>query len=130
MSGTVGVRVGIREPGGLLPGLFVVGRIVLEERHDVPVLPRDAIRYEGKRPYILYVDGEEKARRREITIGLSDNDVVEILSFGSGAEPPVRIIVLGNVTEGKFVSVSETEKSAVSTPPATAGARPAPGTKS
>ncbi len=104
-SGTVRVRVRILEPGELLPGLFVVGRIILEERHGVPTVPREAIRYEGKRPYVWYVDGDSTARRRDVTIGLSDDEVVEILSFVSDEDAPETIILRGNVKEGKAVRI-------------------------
>jgi RND family efflux transporter MFP subunit len=116
-SGTVRVRVKILEPGDLLPGLFVVGRIVLEERHDVPVLSREAIRYEGKRPYVWYVDGEAKARRRDVTLGLTEDEVVEIRSFGSGEDQPAQIILRGNVKEGKAVAI-EPQGAASADPPA------------
>jgi len=105
--GTVRARVRIDEPKDLLPGLFVVGRIVLEERRGVWVLPREVLRFEEHRPYVWYVDGENRARRGEVEVGITEEDTVEILSFGLDGEIPERVVLMGNVKDGTPVSVVE-----------------------
>jgi len=108
-KGTVRARVSVPKPGHLLPGLFVVGKIVVEERSGVQILPRDCIRYEGRRPFVWYVDGSGRARRAWVQLGIEEEDVVEVLSFGASSTPPGPIIVVGNVKDGTPVVVMKEE---------------------
>jgi len=76
----------------LLPNVNVGVTIVTAEHHDVLVVPREAVRMDDSKPYVLQVVGHELKRRDvetsisnltqvEITRGLSPRDVVAISSL-------------------------------------------------
>jgi HlyD family secretion protein len=76
----------------LLPNINVGVTIVTGEHDNVLVLPREAVRMDDSKPYVLQVAGHELQRREvetslsnltqvEITHGLSANDVVAISSW-------------------------------------------------
>ena len=75
----------------LLPNINVGVTIVVAEHNNVLVVPREAVRMDDSRPYVLQVAGHELKRRdvetslsnltqAEITHGLSARDVVAISS--------------------------------------------------
>ena len=76
----------------LLPNVNVGVTIVSAVHDDVLVVPREAVRMDDSRPYVLQVVGHELKRRNvgisisnltqmEVTSGLSQNDLVAINSF-------------------------------------------------
>jgi HlyD family secretion protein len=76
----------------LLPNINVGVTIVSAEHDNVLVVPREAVRMDDSKPYVLQVTGHELKRRDvntslsnltqvEITHGLSANDVVAISSW-------------------------------------------------
>ncbi len=76
----------------LLPNINVGVTIVAAERDHVLVVPREAVRMDDSKPYVLQVVGHELKRRDvetslsnltqvEVTHGLSANDVVAISSW-------------------------------------------------
>jgi HlyD family secretion protein len=76
----------------LLPNINVGVTIVIAEHDNVLVVPREAVRMDDSRPYVLQVAGHELKRRNvetslsnltqiEITAGLSAKDVVAINSL-------------------------------------------------
>ena len=76
----------------LLPNINVGVTIVAAERDHVLVVPREAVRTDDSKPYVLQVVGHELKRRDvetslsnltqvEVTHGLSANDVVAISSW-------------------------------------------------
>jgi HlyD family secretion protein len=76
----------------LLPNINVGVTIVVAERGSVLVVPREAVRMDDSKPYVLLVSGHELKRREvqtslssltqvEITSGLSAKDVVAINSW-------------------------------------------------
>lgn len=76
----------------LLPNINVGVTIVAAERDHVLVVPREAVRMDDSKPYVLQVVGHELKRREvetslsnltqvEVTHGLSANDVVAISSW-------------------------------------------------
>jgi HlyD family secretion protein len=76
----------------LLPNVNVGVTIVSAVHDNVLVVPREAVRMDDSRPYVLLVAGHELKRRNvatsisnltqmEITSGVSQNDVVAINSF-------------------------------------------------
>jgi len=76
----------------LLPNINVGVTIVAAAHDNVLVLPREAVRMDDSKPYVLLVAGHELKRREvetslsnltqvEIVAGLSANDVVAINSW-------------------------------------------------
>jgi multidrug efflux pump subunit AcrA (membrane-fusion protein) len=76
----------------LLPNINVGVTIVTAEHDNVLVVPREAIRTDDSKPYVLQVDGHELKRRDvetslsnltqvEVTRGLSPKDMVAISSW-------------------------------------------------
>jgi len=89
----------------LLPNINVGVTIVTAEHENVLVVPREAVRLDDSKPYVLQVDGHELKRRDvetslsnltqvEVTRGLSARDVVAISS--SNGKP------IGDRTQVKF----------------------------
>jgi len=75
-----------------LPNINVGVTIVTAEHNGVLVVPREAVRMDDTKPYVLQVAGHELKRREvqtslsnltqvEVTRGLSANDVVAINSL-------------------------------------------------
>jgi membrane fusion protein (multidrug efflux system) len=89
----------------LRPGMFVEAIVVVEQRADVPVVPREALTERGGVRVVFVLDGQ-RVSRREVVLGLGDDDIVEIRQ---GLEPGERIVVRGleTLTDGTRVRVSE-----------------------
>lgn len=62
----------------LKPGYFARVRLLVAEHKDVLVIPEDCILKSGTENYVFVVNGEI-ARRREVKLGLSEGDRVEVL---------------------------------------------------
>ena len=102
---TFRAEVAVRNPGGLLrPGMFVEVTLVVEQRSDVPVIPREAVTERGGRRVVFVLDGQ-RAVRREVVLGLGDDDIAEIRQ---GLEVGERVVVRGleTLTDGTRVRVS------------------------
>lgn len=85
----------------LRPGMFVRAEIVLDERRDVPVIPTEAVvNREGK--WVVFVVEAQRAKRREVEVGLASEKGVEILS---GLNVGERVVVRGQDTLQDGVSV-------------------------
>ena len=101
---TFRVEVAVENPARLLrPGMFVQAAIVSERRVDVPVVPREALAQRAGRNVIFVLDGQ-RAVERVVTLGLGNDQVVEITS---GAEPGDRVVIRGleTLTDGTRVRV-------------------------
>jgi RND family efflux transporter MFP subunit len=92
------------EGGTMRPGMFVEVTIVAERRENVTVVPRDAVTERDGKPVVFLVDGQ-RASRREVALGVGDDDVVEIRE---GVSPGQRVVVRGleTLTDGAKVRVS------------------------
>ena len=98
-------EVAVANAEGLLrPGMFVEVTIVTDARDDVPIVPRAAVTERGGRKVVFVLDGQ-RVFRRDVGVGLGDDDVVEIRS---GLEPGERIVVRGleTLTDDQPVRVS------------------------
>jgi HlyD family secretion protein len=100
-AGTVPLIIALADASKLKPGLFVAGRILLERRPDVLVVPKKAILYERERPLVFKIvpgaEGGVTVRRVFFREGLTDREDVEAL-FDAGAEslaPGDRIVLVG-----------------------------------
>ena len=87
-----GALVDVDAASGLLPGSTVKAAVVLEQRDKVVVVPRRAVLYEEKRPYIYVVEAD-KAKQVWVTLGEDDGQQIEIVS---GAGVGDQVVVEGN----------------------------------
>ena len=87
------------------PGVFARGSIVVEERTEAVVIPKDAlVDREGRT--IAYVVSGGVARERQVEVGLTDRTRAEILS---GLEAGETLVVVGaqGLADGDAVEVRE-----------------------
>ena len=101
---TFRAEVGVDNAQRLLrPGMFIEAAIVAERRTAVPVVPRDAVTARAGRDVVFALDGQ-RAVRRDVTLGLGDDEQVEVRE---GVEPGERIVVRGleTLTDGTRVRV-------------------------
>jgi RND family efflux transporter MFP subunit len=75
----------------LKAGMFAVATIPVNHREGVTVVPKSAVRQEGKFRYVFVVDGTKVARRL-VTLGLESGDSVEVVE---GIRPGVEIVTVG-----------------------------------
>ena len=102
---TFRAEVAVANDTGLLrPGMFVEVTLVVERRVDVPVVPRAAVTERGGERVVFVLDGQRVARR-EVVLGLGDDDQVEVRQGLAAGE---RIVVRGleTLTDGTRVRVS------------------------
>ncbi len=87
---TARIRLMAQSDPPLLPGMFVSGHIITEERNDILLLPKKALLFDRDRPYIYIVERSEdetKARQVYLQRGLENADSVEYLPLtGKSAE--------------------------------------------
>ena len=101
---TFRAEVGVDNARRLLrPGMFIEAAIVAERRTGVTVVPRDSVTERAGRDVVFTLDGQ-RAARRDVTLGLGDDDRVEVRE---GVEPGERIVVRGleTLTDGTRVRV-------------------------
>ena len=89
--------------GQLIPGMFVEVLIVVDERREVPVVPRQSVTRRGGNQVVFIVDGQRVSQRR-VTLGLSDSknhEVIDGLSLGD------RVVYQGleTLTDGTRIRV-------------------------
>jgi multidrug efflux pump subunit AcrA (membrane-fusion protein) len=115
MTGTALVRLAFATPTSLPAGLSVDVEIRGEEHPDAVLVPADAIVQEGAQSFLFVVEGQkdgkdgQKARRREVRVGLIAGGRAEILSGVAAGEP---VVVRGQTAlpDGATVEVSEPSK--------------------
>ena len=88
----------------LRPGMFVEVTILVERREDVTVVPREAVTERGGERVLFVLDGQ-RVSRRAVTLGLGDDERVEVLQGIAAGE---RVVVRGleTLTDGTRVRVS------------------------
>ncbi|MDD2890998.1 MAG: efflux RND transporter periplasmic adaptor subunit [bacterium] len=104
MSRTSQASISIINPGNKLrPGMFANVDVIIEEHTNVIVVPQKALIDNGGRKIVFVLNGE-MAEMREVSIGLENNDFVEILTGINSGE---QIITLGNygLTNGAKVKI-------------------------
>jgi len=102
---TLRADVTIANPDGLLrPGMFVEVTLVAERREGVIVVPRDAVTERGGVKVVFVLSGT-RVNRREVVLGLGDDEQVEIRK---GVEIDERIVVRGleTLVDGTRVRVT------------------------
>jgi len=103
-TGTVKVTLEVFDDSlSLKPGMFVEARIIIGMKENVLVIPRKAILYKQNLTYVFVLD-QNQAFQREVTLGLSEEDDMEIIS---GLEEGETIVVVGveSLKDGQRVDV-------------------------
>ncbi|MGD8536610.1 MAG: efflux RND transporter periplasmic adaptor subunit [Candidatus Aminicenantes bacterium] len=103
-TGTVKVTVEVFDDSlRLKPGMFVEARIVIGMKENVLVIPRKAILYKQNLTYV-FVMNRNQVSQREITLGLTEEDDVEVVS---GLKEGETIVVVGveGLKDGQRVDV-------------------------
>jgi RND family efflux transporter MFP subunit len=104
-TGTVKVTVEVNdETLKLKPGMFVEVRIVIGVKQDVLVIPRKAILFKQNKTFVFVMDRMSQVAQQEVTLGLMEEDLVEITS---GLEEGNVIVVVGveSLKDGQRVEV-------------------------
>jgi len=103
-TGTVKVTVEVFDESlNLKPGMFVEARIIIGMKENVLVIPRKAILYKQNMTYVFVLD-RNQAFQREVTLGLSEEDDMEVIS---GLQEGETIVVVGveGLKDGQRVDV-------------------------
>ena len=103
------VEVSIENPEHhLKPGMFARVTLELEQREDVPLIPKDAILLSGGTTAIFVVE-DGIARSRSVRTGMEKGNIIEVVEGLAGGE---RIIVRGQsvVSDGDGVEVVREEE--------------------
>ncbi len=103
-TGTVKVTIEVYDDSlRLRPGMFVEVRIVIGMKENVLVIPRKAVLYKQNKTFAFVLNGDQ-ASQREINLGLTEEDYVEILS---GLKQGETIVVVGvdGLKDGQRVDV-------------------------
>lgn len=102
-TGTVRVTLDVKGQGRLRPGMFA--RVYLETatRNDALVIPRSALSLESIGD-TLYVAEDGVARRREVTLGFEERNVVEVRS-GIAAGELVVVVGQDGLSDGTPIQV-------------------------
>jgi membrane fusion protein, multidrug efflux system len=100
----VEVEVSFPPAAGLIPGTLATVQIGVAEREQAVQVPRAAVR-DGR--FVWIVDANDRAQRREVTVGLEGREMIEV---SSGLQPGDRVVVEGGalLTEGALVRVVTT----------------------
>ena len=87
----------------LRPGMFVEVTVVVEQRADVNVVPRQSVAQRGGKNVVFLLDGQRVARR-DVSLGLGDDAQVQVLE---GLALGDRIVARGleTLTDGTRVRI-------------------------
>ena len=93
-SGTFKAKVAVVKDNGMpiYPGMFVNVRIIVDNREDSILIPKDAVVHEGDLKYIYTVHGG-KARKQLLQEGYSN---VEFVQSTSGVNKGDAVIIMGH----------------------------------
>jgi RND family efflux transporter MFP subunit len=96
---------------GFLPGMYAEVTLTTETRKDVTLVPKPALVRDEEQTYVFVVEGD-RAVRRLLEVGLSDDENVEI---SSGVQAGESIIVAGQagLKDGALVEVVDPTGAAV-----------------
>jgi membrane fusion protein (multidrug efflux system) len=103
-TGTVKVTVEVNDESlRLTPGMFVEVRIAIGAKENVVTIPRNAILYKQNKTYV-FVMNRNQVSQREIQIGLTEEDFVEVTDGLNEGEVIVTVGVEG-LKDGQRVDV-------------------------
>lgn len=100
-TGLIDVIVTVKNAPDLIPGSMVKGEISTQPNTKVIAVPRSAVLYQQKKPY-LFVISNKKAVLRWVVVGEDNGQMVSILKGLNAGE---RVVILGNyeLTDGLSV---------------------------
>ncbi len=104
-TGTVKVTIeAVNPPDTVRPGAFVNIDIIRETRAGAIAVPREAVVRELRDAHVFIAEGEV-AKKRAVTLGIEENDVVQILT---GLKPGEKVIVAGQgaLKDGTAIKVT------------------------
>jgi membrane fusion protein (multidrug efflux system) len=102
---TLRAEIGVENPDGRLrPGMFVEVTLIVERREQVRVVPREAVTERGGAKVVFVLTGQT-VKRRDVVLGLGDDEVVEVRE---GIEVGERVVVRGleTLSDGTKVRVT------------------------
>ena len=121
-TGAVNLRAQAPNPRRvLLPGMFVTLRVTLGQQHDVFLIPQSALLRDTVGAYVLTVDANSKAVRKDVTANDSSGSSA-IITQGLATGDRVIVNNLQSVREGAQVKATV----AAAAPPPPRGTLPAP----
>lgn len=92
-----------RQDDRIRPGMFGTVRLAVARSEDTVVVPRSALTTYNAEPVVYIVDSAMRARRRGVTVGLTNDESAEITG---GLIAGDTVITAGSVTEGTAVRVA------------------------
>ncbi len=104
-TGTVKLTLeAIQPPLGVRPGGFVSIAIVRETHSDAILLPREAVIRELQSAHVFVVKEDQTAERRDVTLGMEEDDHLEVTS---GLESGEVVVVAGQggLKDGETIKV-------------------------
>ncbi|MDR2137126.1 MAG: efflux RND transporter periplasmic adaptor subunit [Synergistaceae bacterium] len=107
-SGLYPVVVGLSPQSGILPGTYLEGRFLVEQKKGVIVIPSDVVMYRGDKKFVYVANGDAggdaKAKLVEIRTGEGRGGRVIVTS---GLNVGDRLIVSGNRTlfDGALIAI-------------------------
>jgi RND family efflux transporter MFP subunit len=105
-TGTAQVRLAFDTPTQLPSGLAVDVEIEGEEHPAAILIPAEALIQEGAESFVFTVDGQKKAHRRKVEVGVVAGGLAEILSGVKAGEP---VVVRGQTALPDGATVEMTE---------------------
>lgn len=107
-TATIPVRLAFAAPANFSAGMPVQVDIQAEQHNNVVLIPAPALMREGEETAVFVVNGD-KAERRMVTIGLADDQNIEIRS---GVKAGEKVIVQGQagLPDGAKITIDAGEK--------------------
>ncbi len=104
-TGTFQITVKVNnESHRLHPGLFAKAEIIYDQRSNVVLVDKDAIIREDEAAYVYELDGADKVKRTQVTLGYEMRDEVE-LTAGLTANQTVITTGKSNLSPDSWVNV-------------------------
>ncbi len=117
-SGTALVRLAFDSPTRRPAGLAAEVEIYGPERRAAVLVPADALVQEGTETYLFVVDGQKKAHRRPVQVGVVAGGKAEITSGVTAGEP---VVVRGQTALPDGATVEATDSAETDKPEPAAG---------
>lgn len=108
-SGTVKVTIALpNAENRLLPGMFGRVAVTFDRREDTLLIPKDAVQIEDAQAWVYVVD-KDRALRRSIELGYSNDRHYEVLS---GLSTGDELVTIGRASlkDGVLISVVDSER--------------------